>query len=84
MGPLGYVACVAIRSLFGVGRMWLDSSGYSFFFPVNAVLDKCPQIRCCLDDASSEDLKEVERMQLGEAVKCWFCLGRTRVMVNGG
>ncbi len=64
-------------------RVWLDSSGYSFFFPVNAVLDKCPQIRCCLDDASSEDLKKIERMQLGEAVKCWFCHGCTRVMVNG-
>jgi hypothetical protein len=50
---------------------------------MNTVLDPCPQIRCCLDDAPSENLKKVERMQLGEAVECWFGHGLTRVLVNG-
>ena len=50
---------------------------------MNPVLDPCPQIRCCLEDTPSENLKKVERVQLGEAVECWFGHGLTLVVNNG-
>ena len=45
--------------------------------------ERPPEMHDCLKDAPSDNLKEVQRMQLGEALECWFGHGLTRVLVNG-